>query len=975
MSQQQSTDTQPQLDDGRPDSGNGYTEPDDGTVASVGELDTAPGVDLESYRTNHGTVPHKVDASSDDHPIKQVLGDVDHIEFAFDALSTGEKFAFRYDDPTAAFREYIANAETACIRRARQELIACSSVPDDVDPMELTPAEAIELARAYTGYEPVIEIDHAAHESDFPAFQTRDNGIGISVEEFLVLRSIGLSASHDQGQDHGSFGQGVLSAFPAVGKHGDVNCVTRSFTDEQTYGFRMRIDGMNYTDKTRSAYGTTFTFPSFGYDVRDDIDVKSSVAEFSEGLAVPVLYREFDATNTEIDNEEYTPTVLSERYDAEPIVWEDPNGYVTAVMWPTVSKHSTANAKTYNCSMPIDRNDKSYSTTSSYSAPYAFDLRLNYEDGRILHDPAGAHTGLIPIAPRGYEQLDADEQDRYVPKDELTGDELRLPEPVDDRDRLKSGYSDTYRYISNRLDEAFYDAVRDDFAALADEGLDFLSELDDRTGSLFQTAWQKVRPSSNRARQSRVTSAFDTVGVQIDDETASEIASALRKISRAPRFKTGVSRKRRREEQTVLAYLAQHAPDQDSAGTTYMSARTIHTTAKAKLAWHLHEDNQVVVVGSARRYETYADLFGWQKLKDLSLYDILESHPELDDATAKALERGDYFEDDDNDDDEPTEYTERTRPVALRTRTNHYDRTAGQLYDSFDGDGTVQTPNETIEELLVLRQTAGHTATSGHTYTDERNGLGRVVVPDYVADFLTELDCVYDGTDQLDRAMADIEVEATDPEIFGDGSRAAYRDAMADVEALTATANTTTTLGEIGSETVIVPHTSKIDRLAQTYGMEVYAEYIERIDDALAEYDCDIDSLSAAETVLFVIDTPTEASDGDAIEPSFYEQGIGLDVDSVPTVVNGGGTLSGATFARTTSIDGSLSDIHLDALLPESVFPRDSPEWEVLRKGTGYGSVSRDNDRSRAMVQTLAQLRPDEIDDDTEPAFASAQSE
>jgi hypothetical protein len=974
MSQQQSTDTEPQLDDGRPDAEDGYTEPDAGSVASVDEVDRVAGVDLEQYRTNHGTVPHKIDGSDDEHPLKQVLGDVEHIEFAFDALSTGEKFAFRYDDPTAAFREYIANAETACIRRARHELIACPDAPDDVVPMELTPAEAIEHARTYTGYEPVIEIDHAAHESDFPAFQIRDNGIGISVEEFLVLRSIGLSASHDQGQDHGSFGQGVLSAYPLVGKHGDVDCVTRSLVDEQTYGFRMRIDGMNYTDKSRSAYGTTFTFPSFGYDVRNDIDVKSSVGEFSEGLAVPVLYREFDATDTEIDNEEYTPTVLSERYDAEPIVWEDPNGYVTAVMWPTVSNHSTSNAKTYNCSMPIDRNDKSYSSTSSYSAPYAFDLRLNYEDGRILHDPTGECTGLIPIAPRGYEQLDADEQDRHVPKDELTGDELRLPEPVDDRDRLKSGYNDTYRYISTKLDEAFYSAVRDDFEALADEGLEFLLALDEYSGSLFKTAWQKVRPLSTQARQSRVTSAFDTVGVSIDDETASEIASALRKISVAPRFDRGVSRKRNREEMTVLEYLAQYAPDEDSRGTTYMSARTIHSMRKAKLAWNLHEDNQVVVVGSAGRYETYADLFGWETLKSLSLYDILESHPELDEVTAKELERGNYFEDDDTD-DEPSEYTKRTRPVTVRSHGELWTKTAGQVYDHFDADGSMQFGRETIEELVVLRQTDGHTAGSGTTYTDECNGVGRVVVPDYVADFLTELGCVHDGTEQLDRAMADVEVEATDPSIFGDGSRDAYRDALTGVEELADTATTTIRLGDIGSETVIVPHTRTINNRGALFGSEVFAEYIERIDDALAELDHDIDALVDAETVLFVIDTPVEADGGDSLEPTYYERGIGLDTDSVPVVVEAGGTLSGATFARTTSVDAKISELHLEALLPESVFPRDSPEWTILVRGSDHRGTASAHNRMASMVQTLAQLRPDEIDDDTEPVFASAQSE
>jgi hypothetical protein len=162
--------------------------------------------------------PEQVDGANTDHDLKEALGDSDHREFQYDKRRAGRGFAFRYEDPASALREYIANAETAGIRRCRCEL--------EGETADLSPTELIECARNDTGYLPVIEVHHAHHESDKPTLTIADNGVGISIEEFRVLRKIGLSTSHDKGDESGMFGQGVMSGFNFVGENGRLGLTT-----------------------------------------------------------------------------------------------------------------------------------------------------------------------------------------------------------------------------------------------------------------------------------------------------------------------------------------------------------------------------------------------------------------------------------------------------------------------------------------------------------------------------------------------------------------------------------------------------------------------------------------------------------------------------------------------------------------------------------------------------------------------------
>lgn len=111
--------------------------------------------ELAEYRSTAGAEVKTADVSDDDHPLKQTLGE--QKERVYDAKIAGERFVQFYDDSAAAIREYLSNAETACIRRARHELLDAGVDEADV-PANV--ADLMEMAREVADYEPLIEVTY-----------------------------------------------------------------------------------------------------------------------------------------------------------------------------------------------------------------------------------------------------------------------------------------------------------------------------------------------------------------------------------------------------------------------------------------------------------------------------------------------------------------------------------------------------------------------------------------------------------------------------------------------------------------------------------------------------------------------------------------------------------------------------------------------------------------------------------------------
>ena len=76
----------------------------------------------KKFEPARGSVPQQLDVSEGEHPIREALGKSSHRKLKAHEGTLGERFAFRYSRSEAFIREYLANAETGCIRAARFEL-------------------------------------------------------------------------------------------------------------------------------------------------------------------------------------------------------------------------------------------------------------------------------------------------------------------------------------------------------------------------------------------------------------------------------------------------------------------------------------------------------------------------------------------------------------------------------------------------------------------------------------------------------------------------------------------------------------------------------------------------------------------------------------------------------------------------------------------------------------------------------------
>lgn len=876
------------------------------------------------YRRPIAMSERTVDTANESHPLKEELGDTDHRDFKFDPKSNMQLLAGRYEDPWAFLREYIANAQTACIRRLRHEIVDADAVPDTYDSVyAMSDKELRECARERELYEPVIEIYHSAHESDLPAMQIRDNGIGISVEEFRVLRTVGLSASHDRGSDLGQFGQGLVSGFAGVGEQGDIVCDTHSYIDDASYGFRMRMGGLNDRPGRRDSYGTTFTFPSLTYDIRGD-DVQSVIEKYTELISIPVVYEEYDESNTHVTDEEYQPKYITDRFDSEPIVWSDENNMVTAVMWPEVGhKHNSKyDTETYLITMPIDRNDSTRRNSGKkFKAPFHFDLVVNYEDGRILEDKNG-NTGKVPVNPRAYDTLDDDMTDDCVSKDDLTEYAIALPEPVNDRDRFESGNKDTYEYISKQLAKQYYEEFKPELQELVLYGLDSLRSMDQNRGEAFVSFINNLF-TSNRPSKTTIKDKLQLIlSTTISDDIIDEIYTGFRPVQLTDREdKYNVTRARHRDKMSVYELYAVHL---DESADVYMSARTVHSVDKARVVWGLDESNVLVVISQASKYGLYENTLGWKKCKNISLTDLGEQYPSL---PSDIIDDVGVESDDDNSQSQteqtPSTYTKRSRTVKLRYSGEiQHEVTSGYLRDNYPETDTDTSPYTTdIEHIIVLRQTEYSSVECHNQYSKhvDATNTARVIVPNYVADFLTEKDGFHDGVEEYKRAIQSESmpaIEISDIEQIADGS--ADIEGYDDMYEQFGTDVSLDTDPNIG----IIMLSNEVTHLDIEFESSILQMFIDSIvttindETDMSLFDHDIDYLSFVHSNNEILSSDTSIR--------YYYPALRSDDVDIPLAVLSETHTELSTLATNTVRDNVKIDECIDVLLPDNVFEQDT---------------------------------------------------
>ena len=161
-----------------------------------------------------------------------------------------------YKSWKSTIREYIANAESACMSASR------------MDPE----------------YIPQINIDYNPGSG---MLTIADNGVGMSKKIFMeVFRYFGRSRNAFDPTISGMFGLGAKSFVMLVGDKGSMVIHTKSRETGECYKMYARKVGFDVLPHEDRGYGTSFTFihdPGF-----NQVDVLKAIAEFSRYVRVPV---------------------------------------------------------------------------------------------------------------------------------------------------------------------------------------------------------------------------------------------------------------------------------------------------------------------------------------------------------------------------------------------------------------------------------------------------------------------------------------------------------------------------------------------------------------------------------------------------------------------------------------------------------------------------------------------------------------
>jgi len=282
-----------------------------------------------------------------------------------------------YDSWQATVREYLANAETACLK-----------VEQYLDDPDSSPYDSMAVR---SNYEPRITVKWDRSKQKLII---QDNGIGMSGAEVdQVFRQVGRSATRDFGNMSGAFGMGVLSFFKFIG--------TGNSTMIMLSNSRLRDDNASYlvslagVEPIRGSLGATEYGTKFKLDQkRDDMDIREAVEQYAEYMRVPVLYRELDENGEEVFNEDWGDKNLYDSYTEDKYgdSISEP-GLFEAYMSPEAS------GDTLLLSMDIERGGK-----DKYKSPYPFDVRLLDESGKVVESSNG-NEGLIPVSRPEYNQM------------------------------------------------------------------------------------------------------------------------------------------------------------------------------------------------------------------------------------------------------------------------------------------------------------------------------------------------------------------------------------------------------------------------------------------------------------------------------------------------------------------------------------------------------------------------------------------
>jgi len=714
--------------------------------------------ELEQYRSTAGAEVKTANVASEDHALRNLVDDGGTKERIYDSQQAGARFVNFYDDPAAAIREYLSNSETACVRRARHELKDAGFTEDEIP--DGTTA-MLEMAKEEVGYEPLIEVTYN-RKSDEVRLVIEDNGIGISSDEYEVVQHVGYSTSHDEGGQLGNFGIGWMSGFLLTSVSGLFKMRTKSFLTDESYSTAEYVANFEMLDGGPDEYGTRFEFPSFG-EAAKNIDIPSKVSEFADGMTIPVLYRDFNASGDETHrSDDFLATRMEDDYADDSMVVMYENEFFKAVMSPD-RKENGRGTHTFNISMPIRRNTDSFGSNNKFNAKWQWDYRGKKEDGPIVHcDSDESLIGLVPKEDTKYDRLMPDLQEKCVPMSSVPDDAISMPEPASSRDSFKSGNDDFWRHVSDKLQDEWASIAKERFTDL-DSWQDFKDMERDEKEALFR-AYSEFGPKYSDAEPDTIQETLeDNLGVTIDKDLGMRLHESQSKVQVVSRGSNRAHTKGASSGKQIWKVIDE-APD-----GVYMGVSV--SQKKADIVWGLG-DTHVVRVDSTDEYTEYGNDWDWEKMKDLPSRKLEEKLPELsqdiidryDGVDASASNNTRSSKSTGGNGQDPDTYRAKVR-VGSNSRKYFTTYKVDKLVDKLEDDSMFKAGRYSCKYLIIKDDDTSARQTA--RVANRREDIASVRVPKYVYQYLATVDNVYESKQELYDDLAGVDVTLSDDTTMG----------------------------------------------------------------------------------------------------------------------------------------------------------------------------------------------------------------
>lgn len=487
-----------------------------------------------------------------------------------------------YDEPNEVLANY--GGDPAGIRKI--------AVPRPID-------QVIEAARSL-GYDPTIVWDVFHDERKII---TVDNGDGMTPTEFdKYFNSPFESLSDEDGETGGMYGVGSESAAILHGEDGGMECEIRSRKPDENGNVRKGFRAYSYLGGGNFLPGEVedgFIGSRFKIPVQDSFDltkVQDWVEKYAEKLRVPLLYREHDAGSTPVE-EEYEATNFFDDYDDPPVQIEKPGEYSVVAgpdVLPYTSYREPDPEDTFLVSMPVDRN-----TRASISTFWDVVIQIHDEQGRIV---AGPNRG------------------EYAENVKLQENDIRLPEPTGDRDRLSrdSEQKEFFYHIEEVVKAEEISQVSEIAEEMkkADHPADaILDEESDWTLFKKMVKYHGSRRTTNQKSKFKKFINNRDEFPDFDKETITQIYSLFQEIEHCNSNASRSSRKSNRRETKLGNILADTDPE-----SVYMAASTGGNFSKRfKVVKNTNPDAEIIVISSASKYDKWSEQFGFKILKEVPL--------------------------------------------------------------------------------------------------------------------------------------------------------------------------------------------------------------------------------------------------------------------------------------------------------------------------------------------------------------------